>query len=157
MTDTGLVFSVNASRGGVPKLPVTEAMVTVNGLDGDEQRNLKNHGGPDRAVCIYSIERILALQEEGHPIGTGTVGENLTLSGIDWDNVVPEALLEVGDALLEIVSFTSPCRTIRDSFTGEKFSRLSQKHFPGWSRVYARVLREGVVREGDTAILTVLP
>jgi MOSC domain-containing protein YiiM len=79
------------------------------------------------------------------------------LSGIDWDNVVPEALLEVGDALLEIVSFTSPCRTIRDSFTGEKFSRLSQKHFPGWSRVYARVLREGVVREGDTAILTVLP
>jgi MOSC domain-containing protein YiiM len=157
MTDTGLVFSVNASRGGVPKLPVTEAMVTVNGLDGDEQRNLKNHGGPDRAVCIYSIERILALQEEGHPIGTGTVGENLTLSGIDWDNVVPEALLEVGDALLEIVSFTSPCRTIRDSFTGEKFSRLSQKHFPGWSRVYARVLREGVVREGDTAVLTVLP
>jgi MOSC domain-containing protein YiiM len=157
MTDTGLVFSVNASRGGVPKLPVTEAMVTVNGLDGDKQRNLEHHGGPDRAVCIYSIERILALQEEGHPIGTGTAGENLTLSGIDWDNVVPEALLEVGDALLEIVSFTSPCRTIRDSFTDEKFSRLSQKHFPGWSRVYARVLREGIVREGDTAILTVLP
>ena len=157
MTENGLIFSVNVSRGGVPKLPVTEAMVTVNGLDGDKQRNLKHHGGPDRAVCIYSIERILALQGEGHPIGTGTAGENLTLSGIDWDNVLPEGMLEVGDALLEIVSFTPPCRTIRDSFTDEKFSRLSQKHFPGWSRVYARVLREGIVREGDAAVLAVLP
>jgi MOSC domain-containing protein YiiM len=154
MTETGLVFSVNTSRGGVPKLPVAEAMVTVNGLDGDKQRNLKYHGGPDRAVCIYSIERILALQEEGHPIGTGTVGENLTLSGIDWENVAPEAMLEVGGALLEIVSFTPPCRTIRDSFKEEKFSRLSQNHFPGWSRVYARVLREGLVRERDPATLT---
>lgn len=157
MTQSGLVFSINTSRGGVPKLPVAEAMVTVNGLDGDRQRNLKYHGGPDRAVCIYSIERILALQEEGHPIGTGTVGENLTLSGIDWDNVAPEGVLEVGDALLEIVSFTPPCRTIRDSFKEEKFSRLSQKHFPGWSRVYARVLREGLVREGDPAVLKILP
>ncbi len=156
MTETGSVFSINVSPGGVPKLPVAQVLVTVNGLDGDRQRNLKYHGGPDRAVCIYSIERILALQEEGHPIGTGTVGENLTLSGIDWDNVVPEAMLEVGEALLEIVSFTPPCRTIRDSFKGEKFSRLSQKHFPGWSRVYARVLREGLVREGDPAMLTIL-
>lgn len=155
MTETGSIFSVNISPGGVPKLPVAEALITAGGLDGDRQRNLKHHGGPDRAVCIYSIERILALQGEGHPIGAGSVGENLTLSGIDWDSVVPEAMLEVGDALLEIVSFTPPCRTIRDSFTEEKFSRLSQKHFPGWSRVYARVLREGLVREGDPAVLRV--
>ena len=155
MTETGSIFSVNISPGGVPKLPVAEALITAGGLDGDRQRNLKHHGGPDRAVCIYSIERILALQGEGHPIGAGSVGENLTLSGIDWDSVVPEAMLEVGDALLAIVSFTPPCRTIRDSFTEEKFSRLSQKHFPGWSRVYARVLREGLVREGDPAVLRV--
>lgn len=153
MTETGSVFSINISSGGVPKLPVAEAVITVNGVDGDRQRNLKYHGGPDRAVCIYSIERILALQDEGHPIGTGTVGENLTLSGIDWDNVAPDAMLEVGEALLEIVSFTPPCRTIRDSFNEEKFSRMSQKQFPGWSRVYARVLRGGLVREGDSAVL----
>ncbi|HUQ48809.1 MAG TPA: MOSC domain-containing protein [Gemmatimonadaceae bacterium] len=157
MTEKGLVFSVNISSGGVPKLPVAEAMVTVNGVEGDRQRNLKHHGGPDRAVCIYSIERILALEEEGHPIAPGSVGENLTLSGIDWDNVGPDAMLEVGEALMEIVSFTPPCRTIRHSFREEKFSRLSQKHFPGWSRVYARVLREGLVREGDRAVLRDLP
>jgi MOSC domain-containing protein YiiM len=150
VSDRGLVFSVNASQGGVPKLPVGEAMVTAFGLDSDSQRNLKIHGGPDRAVCIFSLERILALQAEGHPIGTGTTGENLTVSELEWDLVVPGTLLEAGDALLEIVTYTVPCRTIRESFLDEKFSRLSQKHYPGWSRVYARVLREGLVRVGDS-------
>ena len=154
MTDNGTVFSINTSPGGVPKLPVSEAMVTATGLDSDSHSNLKYHGGVDRAVCIYSIERILALQEEGHPIGTGSTGENLTVTGLDWDLVVPGSSLEVGEALLEIVSYTTPCRTIRDSFSGEKFSRISQKHFPGWSRVYARVLEEGTIRQGDPAILT---
>jgi MOSC domain-containing protein YiiM len=154
MADKGTVFSVNISAGGVPKLPVEQAMVTTSGLEGDVQRNRKYHGGPDRAVCIYSLERILALQDEGHPIGTGSAGENLTLTGIDWDLVVPAALLEVGDALLEIVSFTPPSRTIRASFLGEKFSRLSQTHYPGWSRVYARVLRPGLIRTGDYVALT---
>src|SRR4051812_13340943 len=130
MSETGVVFSINVSQGGVPKLPVPEAMITTLGVDGDKQQNLKIHGGPDRAVSIFSIERILALQDEGHPIGTGTAGENLTLSGIDWDAVIPGAMLEVGDALLEVVSFTSPCLTIRESFIDGKFSRLSQKLHP---------------------------
>ncbi|MEO5902483.1 MAG: MOSC domain-containing protein [Gemmatimonadaceae bacterium] len=150
----GTIYSINTSPGGVPKLPVPDAMVTVMGLDTDSHRNLKYHGGPERAVCIFAIERILALQEQGHPIGTGTTGENLTLVGIDWDLVVPGAMLETGESLMEVVSYTTPCRTIRESFTDEKFSRLSQKHFPGWSRVYARVIREGMVRTGDRAVLT---
>ncbi len=153
MTESGTVFSINISRGGVPKFPVSEAVATVSGLDGDAHRNLKYHGGADRAICVFSVERIRALQEEGHPIGTGTTGENLTLAGIDWDLVTPGSSLEVGEAILEIVSYTKPCRTIRESFLGEKFSRLSQTHFPGWSRVYARVLREGLVRTGDPAVL----
>lgn len=154
MTESGIVFSINISRGGVPKFPVSEAVATVLGFDGDAHRNLKYHGGVERAICVFSVERIRALQEEGHPIGTGTTGENLTLAGIEWDLVTPGASLEVGEAMLEIVSYTKPCRTIRESFLGEKFSRLSQTHFPGWSRVYARVLREGLVRTGDSAVLT---
>jgi MOSC domain-containing protein YiiM len=145
----GTVFSINISPGGVPKLTVPNAMVTALGLDSDSHTNMQHHGGPDRAVCLFAIERILALQDEGHPIGTGTTGENLTLVGIDWDLMVPGVLLEAGEAVLEIVSYASPCRTIRESFIDEKFSRMSEKLFPGWSRVYARVLREGMVHEGD--------
>ena len=154
MTESGQVFSINCSPGGVPKLPVPEALITTYGLFGDSQANRVHHGGPDRAVCLFSAERILALQKEGHPIGSGTTGENLTLTGIDWDLVAPGTRLETGDALLEVTSYTKPCRTIRESFLDQKFIRMSQKHFPGWSRVYARVLREGMVRTGDSVSLT---
>jgi MOSC domain-containing protein YiiM len=58
-------------------------------LDGDKQRNLQHHGGPDRAIVLFSLEVVRALQEEGHPIATGTTGENLTVSGLDWPSLVP--------------------------------------------------------------------
>ncbi len=150
----GQLFSINTSPGGVPKFPVSEALVTASGIFGDSQSNKKYHGGPDRAVSLFSVERILALHAEGHPIGTGTTGENLTLTGIDWDLVVPWSRIEIGDALLEVTSYTTPCRTIRDSFIDQRFTRMSQKHYPGWSRVYARVLKEGTVRQGDHVTLT---
>lgn len=143
------VHSINVSGGGVPKLPVTEARVTVNGVQGDCQRNRRYHGGPRRAVCLFSLERIEDLRREGHPIQPGSVGENLTLNGLDWDRVVPGVCLSIGEISLEITSFTKPCKTIRKSFNDSNIWRIAQDRFPGWSRVYARVLREGVVRVGD--------
>src|SRR5215218_6755572 len=100
MTTAGSVFAINTSPGGVPKLPVPEALITQYGLFGDSQRNRKFHGGRERAVCLFSIERIHTLQDEGHPISPGSTGENLTLSGIDWSIVSPRTLLEVGESLL---------------------------------------------------------
>jgi MOSC domain-containing protein YiiM len=146
----GTVVSINISGGGVPKKPITVVKVSPSGIDGDAQDDRKHHGGPERAVCIYSLERIRALQQEGHPIDVGTAGENLTLEGIDWDLIVPGARLRVGDeVLLEVASFTNPCRTIKGSFIDGKFIRIAHKRYPGWSRVYARVIVEGHVRSGD--------
>ena len=47
----GRVESINTSRGGVPKQPVFEALVTADGVDGDRQSDRRFHGGPDRAVA----------------------------------------------------------------------------------------------------------
>jgi MOSC domain-containing protein YiiM len=147
---TGTVVSVNLSNGGVPKKPVTVATVAVWGLLDDAQSDTKHHGGPERAVCLYALERIRALQEEGHPIDIGTAGENITVEGLDWDLVVPGARLRVGGQVrLEVASFTNPCKTIRDSFLDGRFVRIAQKFHPGWSRVYARVISEGEIRLGD--------
>lgn len=147
---TGIVASINISPGGVPKKRVSGAQVSQWGLVGDAQNDRKHHGGPERAVCLYSLERITALQAEGHPIDVGTAGENVTVQGLDWERVVPGARLSVGkDVLLEVTSFTRPCKTIKGSFTDEKFVRISQKVFPGWSRVYARVVSGGEIRCGD--------
>jgi MOSC domain-containing protein YiiM len=99
---------------------------------------------------MYSLDRIASLQNEGHPIDVGTAGENVTVEGVDWECVVPGVTLKVGgDVVLEVASFTVPCKTIRGSFLDERFVRISQKLYPGWSRVYARVLSEGEIRSGD--------
>ena len=154
---TGKVASINLSSGGVPKKSVTVARVSVSGLVGDAHDDKEGHGGPERAVCIYSLERIRALQAEGHPIQVGTAGENLTVEGIDWSLVGPGTRFTVGDGVeLEVASYTNPCKTIKGSFIEGKFVRISEKLYPGWSRVYARVLSEGQIRSGDPIEVTLL-
>jgi MOSC domain-containing protein YiiM len=148
--EAGKVASINVSPGGVPKRRVTDAKLSRLGLQGDSQNDRVGHGGPDRAVCIYALEKVRALQSEGHPIQVGSVGENLTVEGIRWESVMPGVRLRIGDSVeLEVTSFTSPCKTIRRSFIDGQFVRISQKVNPGWSRVYARVTAEGDVRVGD--------
>jgi MOSC domain-containing protein YiiM len=146
----GTLVSINVSSGGVPKRRIADAKVSRLGLLNDAQNDKKGHSGPERAVCVYSLERIHSLQAEGHPIDVGTVGENVTVEGIDWDLVVPGARIRLGDeVLLEVASFTTPCKTIEASFIDGRFVRISQKLNPGWSRVYTRVLSEGEIRFGD--------
>lgn len=146
--DAGRIESVNVSGGGVPKSRRVEAWISRTGVYGDMQADRKLHGGPERAVCIYSLELIEALRNEGHPIEIGTTGENLTVSGLDWNLVTPGTTWRAGESLLEIASYTAPCKTIRDSFLDKRYKRISQKVNPGWSRVYARVLDEGRARVG---------
>src|SRR5687767_2906146 len=56
LTSAGRVVSIHRSDGGVPKLAIPAARITAAGIEGDRQRNLKHHGGPDRALCLYSLE-----------------------------------------------------------------------------------------------------
>ena len=126
-----------------------EGMITEDGLDGDRQRNLQYHGGRDRAIVLFSLDVIHALQQEGHPIAVGTTGENLTVSGMDWPSLAPGIELQIGDVRLHITSYAAPCETIGPSFLKRNFPRISQKVHPGWSRLCARVLTGGLVRIGD--------
>jgi len=146
----GHIFQINLSGGGVPKLGQLQAEVAFEGLLGDRHRNLESHGGPERALCLYSLERILALQLEGHPIIPGAIGENLTLTSLDWSLVVPGARLHLGESVLaEITRYTTPCSNIAPYFTHNDISRVSHKTHPGWSRLYARVLQPGMLTVGD--------
>jgi MOSC domain-containing protein YiiM len=144
------IHQLSRSPGGVPKRAVSAVRIDAAGLDGDWQRNRKHHGGPDRAVCLFPLEHIEALQAEGHPITPGAVGENVTTAGLDWTAVVPGARLRLGaSCVLEITRYTEPCRTIRHAFADGDSDRIGQDRHPGWSRVYARVLSAGAVAAGD--------
>jgi MOSC domain-containing protein YiiM len=144
------VHQVSLSDGGVPKRAVPAARVTVEGVTGDRQRNRKFHGGRDRAVCLYSLEIIEALRAEGHSIEPGSAGENLTIAGLDWARVNPGDRLDIGPELkLEVMSYTEPCRLNGQWFKDGDSTRMAQDAYPGWSRLYARVLVEGTVHPGD--------
>ncbi len=148
------IFQLNTSPGGLPKVAVGEAVVTELGLVGDDHNFPDIHGGPERALCLFSLDRILELQGEGHSIFPGAVGENVTISGLDWDRITPGQRLALGDeVLIEITTFTSPCNSIENVFAGGKYQRISQKVHPGYSRVYARVLQPGRLSVGQTVRL----
>lgn len=144
------VHSINVNpAGGVPKQPVNFAKILIDHVDGDKQRNLKFHGGPMRAVSLLGLDVIEKLRAEGHPISPGSTGENLTIDGLDWPTLSPGMKLRVGEVQLELTSYCRPCKNIRASFLNDDFMRLFQDNHPGCSRLYAKVLRQGVVRVGD--------
>lgn len=154
----GRITQISISDGGVPKTAVLEAEITETGLVGDRHNSPNIHGGPEKAVCLWSLEVIEALKQEGHNLAPGYAGENITVTGLNWPQVIPGLRLQLGDeVLLEVASYTSPCRKNMRWFADKRYSRMSQKHYPGSSRVYARVLRPGKVRTDDVVAIAPVP
>jgi MOSC domain-containing protein YiiM len=147
---SGRIFQLNVSPGGVPKLAIQRGLVQQLGMVGDAHRFPKIHGGPERALCLFSLDRILELQAEGHPIFPGAVGENVTIAGLDWNELQPRVRLALGDEVeVELTTYTKPCNTILPYFVDGNFHRINQQLHPGYSRIYARILRNGTVRVGQ--------
>jgi MOSC domain-containing protein YiiM len=152
----GTVAQVNASRGGVPKHEVTGAVaIEWSGLVTDRQDDRVHHGRPWQAICVWSADVIDRLVDEGHPIAAGYAGENITVRGLEWAAVTPGQRLRVGTTLLETTPYSVPCSNNAPWFTGGDFRRMSHDLYPGWSRIYARVLEPGEIQTGDT--IAVLP
>lgn len=145
----GTVQQVNVSPGGVPKAPVGGAKITRRGVVGDRQRDVRHHGHPWQALCLFSAERIAALKAEGHPIDFGSTGENLTLSGLDWSELRSGWRLLIGEIECELTLPTVPCSKNAPFFLQGDFRRMSYDRHPGWSRWYASVRREGRVEPRD--------
>ena len=156
MIEMATIVSINVSElGGVPKLPVKTAVVRVEGVEGDLNRFRmeRKNGDPGRAVSIFSMERILQLQEEGHPIDIGTAGENFTIEGIDWPKMEVGMMIRFGSTLIRLSEPCAPCSKIGGSFMENEFSRIDQNKRRGWSRWSASVIEEGAVSVGDAVYL----
>jgi len=156
MNEMATIVSINVSElGGVPKLPIKTAVVRFEGVEGDLNRFRmeRKNGDPGRAVSIFSMERILQLQEEGHPIDIGTAGENFTIEGIDWPKMEVGMMIRFGSTLIRLSEPCAPCSKIGGSFMENEFSRIDQNKRRGWSRWSASVIEEGAVSVGDAVYL----
>lgn len=138
-----VLVQINISQGGMPKLPIPEAQVTFNGIIGDRQRTPNVHGGPDRAVCIYSEELYQWLREQGVAVTAGQIGENFTTRGLDLSTLNSGDRLRVGGCIIEITKVRTPCNQLK------KWDPDLPEIIIGRSGRMAKVIQEGMARPGD--------
>ena len=150
---TGRVERVNVSAGGVPKEPVEGAEVGWTGLVGDAQRSRRHHGRAFQALCLWSSEVIADLASQGHPIGPGSAGENITVSGLDWGLLRPGTRLRIGSAVAEVSFPATPCANQRPWFSDGEYRRIDHDVDPARARWYAWVRQPGRVDTGDKVIV----
>ncbi|HET8549355.1 MAG TPA: hypothetical protein VFL57_15185, partial [Bryobacteraceae bacterium] len=79
----GTILQVSIGKGGVPKYAVDQALVTPAGLEGDAFAHPDIHGGPRKAVVLIASEIFDELAPLGYQLGPGSLGENVTMRGID--------------------------------------------------------------------------
>lgn len=143
-TTSPSIVSVNISGGGIPKHAVDVATVTARGLDGDLHDHEK-HNTPLQAVSILDLEDIEDLRHEGFAVAPGATGENMTVRGLDVDDLVLGDRLRLsGGVLLELTKRRKPCYVL-DAIDPELKTVIV-----GRCGFYAKVLAEGEIRPGET-------
>ena len=121
--------------------------VTKTNLDGDEQSDLKHHGGPDKAICVYPSEHYLYWSKKiGHLFQAGDFGENLTLCGLTEDTVMIGDVLKAGDCLFQVTQPREPCYKIAARHNIDQLPFWIRE--TGYSGYYLRVLEEGYLTKG---------
>jgi MOSC domain-containing protein YiiM len=148
----GSVAQLNISKGGLPKLPVDRVSVGWRGVEGDSQKTRFHHGRPWQALCLWSTEVIADFQAQGHPLAAGLAGENITVSGLPWDDVRAGVRLRVGGVLCEVSAYALPCYQNTAWFIDGDFEAMHHERGPV-SRVYATVLEPGDIAVGDLVVL----
>jgi MOSC domain-containing protein YiiM len=161
----GCIVQVNISRGGLPKRPIPEGIITPLGIEGDLHAHPDIHGGSAQAVLLISAEVIESLKERGYPLFFGAMGENLTTRGIEFRDIRMGDEIRAGAALLEITKPRGPCSALDvygSSLRGDVYDAQVKQRNPasprwGMSGFYARVVEPGPIRAGDpVAVLSKL-
>lgn len=113
------VYQVNIksrtpAQRGLPKSPVTSALIRKDGLEGDynRYRSERLNDDPDQAVLLYPVEMIKRLNEEGWPVAPGGLGENITTEGLADVAFTPGSVYQAGKAIVEVTKPCDPCRNL---------------------------------------------
>jgi MOSC domain-containing protein YiiM len=141
---------------GLPKIAVELANVTVSGIDGDYNRfrKKKKNNDPDMAIMILCTDILSQLNQEGWPAQPGDLGENLTLTGMDYASIETGQQYKIGDVTLEISIICDPCSNLYilpyvGNERGPAFIKTLMNR-RGW---YARVLTPGAIKSGDSVTI----
>ncbi|MGZ4277888.1 MAG: MOSC domain-containing protein [Solirubrobacteraceae bacterium] len=136
-------------RSAIAKQPVTGPVhLGATGLDGDEQADRDNHGGPYKAAYAYAREDAAWWEGElGRPVPPALLGETLTTAGLDVNGAEIGERWRIGAAEVTVSGPRVPCAKLGarmgDPFFPRRFTAAGR---PG---AYLTVVREGAVAAGD--------
>lgn len=131
--------------------------VTVGelGLDGDAQADLTVHGGPEKAVYGYAADHYPRWARDFPALAerflAGSMGENLTVTGIEEGDLCVGDVHVIGSALLQLCQPRQPCFKLALALGEARLAKaMVRSGRSGW---YYRVLRGGTIAAGDTVTL----
>ncbi|WP_059102965.1 MOSC domain-containing protein [Shouchella shacheensis] len=132
-------------KTGICKENVDEVYLAKEGFRGDGVADLKNHGGFERAVCLYSAEHYPFWEKECQAkLPPSAFGENLTVAGMTEKDVCIGDVFQAGDAVIQVTQGRVPCKTIdRRTGLGGHFKRIVETGYTGY---FCKVLEEGIIR-----------
>lgn len=149
----GKVQEFNQSiKTGLLKSPINEnelILVSNTNIIGDEQADLINHGGPDKAICVYSYDHYSYWEEAlKHPLPLGAFGENFTVYGFTEKDVLIGDVFQIGEAIVQVSQPRQPCYKLAKRFNKELLPLMISN--TGYTGYYLRVLNPGKVSLNDS-------
>lgn len=156
MTGKARTFRGDEQSAIVKQPTIGPVKIGPMGFAGDEQADLINHGGADKAIHHYPHDHYAFWTEElgGHELlaNPGAFGENITTTGLTEGQLCIGDRFRLGSALVEVSQGRQPCWKIDHKFQRKgitaKFIKTGRT---GW---YYRVLEDGQVQAGDSLEMT---
>jgi MOSC domain-containing protein YiiM len=132
------------------KEPVAgKVAIRHDNLDGDQQADLRAHGGPAKAIYLYPTDYYdLWRQELRRDLPWGTFGENLTVTAMPNDAICIGDLFRTGTAAIRVTQPRIPCFKLGIRMGDQRFvQRFLQSGRTGF---YCAIAQEGEIEAGDT-------
>lgn len=137
-------------ESGIVKQTITgKVWAGKTNLQGDGQADLKNHGGPEKAIFVYPVSHYAYLQNklQRPDFSPGAFGENLTVQHLTEAELCVGDIYSIGEAIVQVSQPRQPCwKPARRWKIKDLALQIQQLGMTGW---YFRVLKEGYIEAGE--------
>jgi len=143
-------FNNEKIQTGIFKQPVTGSVaITPFNVTGDQQVDLKNHGGEHKAVYGFSTNHYDYWQSvlNNPDLSYGQFGENLSITDLDEAILCIGDQLQIGDCILEITQPRVPCFKLGIAMNLRTMPKLFIKHAA--TGIYFRIIQPGIITAGQ--------
>jgi MOSC domain-containing protein YiiM len=121
-------------------------------IAGDQQADLRVHGGENKAVYLYPSEHYAFWRGElpGMDLRAGMFGENLTTDGVDERDVQIGDRFRIGTTVLQVAQPRMPCFKLALRFG--RPDMVKRFWLSGRSGIYFSIVEEGELAGGDEIV-----